>query len=197
MIPLVLASSSLYRQRLLRKLQVPFVIAKPSVDERVLTAEKPQRLVQRLAVDKVQSVAADFPRHLIIGGDTVGYIDQEVLGKPHNRAEAFRQLRQQSGKKVSFYSGLCVYSTIKKKKQVKCVETRVQFRVLSDTEIDRYLTLDRPYNSSGAIRSEESGIMLFEKITSPDPYALIGLPLIALDTMLRKEGVSALSCADT
>jgi predicted house-cleaning NTP pyrophosphatase (Maf/HAM1 superfamily) len=65
----------------------------------------------------------------------------------------------------------------------------VQFRPLSDEQIERYLNYEKPYNSAGSFKSEGLGITLFEKLQGDDPNTLIGLPLIELVRMLEKEGV--------
>jgi len=66
----------------------------------------------------------------------------------------------------------------------------VSFRDYDDSEIERYLTLEQPYDCAGSAKIEGLGIMLVERVTGDDPSALIGLPLIELAAMLRKEGVA-------
>lgn len=68
----------------------------------------------------------------------------------------------------------------------------VDFRELTDTEIDRYLRKDQPYNCAGSFRSESLGITLFQRMYGDDPTALMGLPLIRLSQMLQQAGVDLL-----
>jgi septum formation protein len=74
--------------------------------------------------------------------------------------------------------------------QAADVPTAVHFRDYSDGEIDRYLAAERPYDCAGSAKIEGLGIILVERVSSDDPSALIGLPLMRLAAMLRAEGVT-------
>ncbi len=100
-LPLVLASTSPYRRELLQRLGLPFEVLAPEVDESRRPGESPQALVQRLAEAKARAAAADFPAALIIGSDQVACVDDEILGKPGDRARAIAQLSRASGRAVS------------------------------------------------------------------------------------------------
>jgi septum formation protein len=76
--------------------------------------------------------------------------------------------------------------------QTALVETKVNFRELTDDEIERYLQKEQPYHCAGSAKSEGLGIALIQRIQGDDPNALIGLPLIALIDMLKKQGVKIL-----
>jgi MAF protein len=119
----------------------------------------------------------------------VAVLDNNILGKPHNHENATQQLKDASGKKVTFHTGLCLYNSASGKTQISCVPFDVYFRTLSNKQIERYLKLDQPYNCAGSFKSEGLGISLFEKLDGEDPNSLIGLPLIALIRMLAQEGV--------
>ena len=71
------------------------------------------------------------------------------------------------------------------------VDTECVFRTLSEAEIERYLDLDRPYDCAGSFKSERAGLALLDRMSSDDPTALIGLPLIALSAALRELGYKA------
>lgn len=190
---LLLASTSTYRKMLLEKLHLPFVCAAPQVDETPLVGESAEALVLRLATAKAQALAAAYPEHLIIGSDQVCVIEGKITGKPHTEENACAQLRQASGQKVTFYTGLALYNSRSRHLQVLCEPFHVHFRTLSEAEISAYVRLEQPLNCAGSFKSEGLGIALFEKLEGRDPNALIGLPLIALLEMLRAEGINPLA----
>ena len=186
---LVLASTSPFRQQILRKLNIDFEVQAPDIDEKRLNNETPQQLVTRLSEAKAMAVAKYHNDALIIGSDQVAVLDNNILGKPLNHENAKQQLARASGKKITFFTGLCLFNSASKHSQVRCVPYDVQFRQLSDEQIEHYLQVDRPYNCAGSFKSEGFGISLFEKLDGDDPNTLIGLPLIELIRLLAKEGV--------
>ncbi len=189
-IRLVLASTSVYRRELLQRLQLPFEIASPNIDESSLPGEAPQATAKRLAVAKAKAVAGDFPNALIIGSDQVAFLDAERFGKPGNRERAIAQLRAMRGRNIVFHTALCLYNSATEAIQVTGVTTEVGFRQLSDAEIERYLDQEQPYHCAGSAKSEGLGVALLDHMRGDDPTALIGLPLIALCAMLRAEGLA-------
>ncbi len=190
--PLLLASSSRYRRQLLERLQLPFIWASPEIDESALPDEPAEALVRRLAEAKARALVADHPAHLIIGSDQVACLDDRIIGKPGDLANARRQLRAASGRSVRFLTGLCLLDSGSGRCQVVVEPFDVHFRSLTDTQIDRYLEHEQPFDCAGSFKSEGLGIALFEALHGRDPNALIGLPLIALVDLLQAEGVEAL-----
>lgn len=191
MTEIVLASSSPYRAELLQRLGLEFSVSAPDVDESPLANEVAADLVARLARVKALAVADDHPSALIIGSDQVAVSGRQILGKPGTARRARAQLTSLSGRSVSFLTAVCLLNTKTRDDQVKVVETEVRFRELTRTEIAGYVEQDLPLDCAGAFKSEGLGIALLDAIYGPDPTALIGLPLIALGAMLRREGVSA------
>jgi MAF protein len=191
--PLVLASSSPYRSALLGRLGLPFETAVPLVDESRRPGEPPQVLVLRLAEAKARAVARVYPDALIIGSDQVACIDDQILGKPGNRARALEQLEQASGRCVVFQTGLCLLNAVTGHTQTLVEPFRVHFRPLTRARIEAYLDREAPYNCAGSFKSEGLGIALFERLDGDDPSALIGLPLIRLVTLLESEGLDPLA----
>ncbi|MCU6664037.1 MAG: Maf family protein [Silvania sp.] len=184
---LLLASTSPYRRVLLEKLGLPFECAAPNVDESPRPGESPRHLVVRLAQEKAQSLAARYPDHLIIGSDQVCVLDGEITGKPHTEENARQQLMKARGSIVTFYTGLALYNAATGHLQTECEPFDVHFRHLSEQEIEDYVRKERPLNCAGSFKSEGLGIALFDKLDGRDPNALVGLPLIALCQMLRRE----------
>ncbi|MSR14261.1 MAG: septum formation protein Maf [Gammaproteobacteria bacterium] len=179
---LVLASSSPYRRDLLERLQIPFAVEVPSVDESASYGELPSNLARRLARAKALAVADLCPGRFIVGSDQVVDIDGQVVSKPGDFDRACAQLRAVSGKSLCFHTALCVVAPDGGLRE-RTVDTQVWFRTLDEASIVAYVAQERPYDCAGAFKVERLGITLIEKISSADSTALIGLPLIALVTL--------------
>ncbi|HEV8644853.1 MAG TPA: Maf family nucleotide pyrophosphatase [Burkholderiales bacterium] len=184
---LILASTSRYRKELLSRLGLAFETTAPEVDETALNGEQPTDTAFRLALAKAQAVRARFPGALIIGSDQVAVCDGARLDKPMTHAVAVQQLRHVSGRSVTFHSAVVLLNARSGRTQSRLVPTTVKFRRLDDAEIERYLRREPAYDCAGSAKAEGLGISLVESIESGDPTALIGLPLIALSSMLREE----------
>jgi 7-methyl-GTP pyrophosphatase len=191
-LPLVLASTSVYRRELLSRLQIPFSIVSPKVNETHAHGESAEQTACRLAREKARAVGASFSAALIIGADQVAVRDGEPLGKPLTHENAVRQLKSMRGKTALFHTAVALHNSLTGHIQTRLVSSAVTFRELSDQQIENYLVKERPYDCAGSARIEGLGIALIEKIQVEDPNALIGLPLIALVGMLRNEGVDVL-----
>ena len=190
--PLVLGSTSRYRQELLSRLRVPFKTVSPGVDETPLPGEVPQALALRLALTKAREVAQRFPEAVVIGSDQVADLDGLALGKPGTHERAVAQLRCMQGQTVIFQTAVAVVCLASGFEQVDLAPVRVVFRRLTDAEIERYLLAEQPYDCAGSAKSEGLGIALLERIDNDDPSALVGLPLIRTCQMLRAAGVQIL-----
>jgi septum formation protein len=186
---LVLASTSIYRSELLARLQIPFITAAPEVDETPLPNESARLTSQRLAELKAHAVAQNYPDALIIGSDQVALLDGQQLGKPLTHDNAVRQLQAMRGKTTIFYTALTLLNSKTGAMQTKVAENFVTLLNLSDVEIDAYLRKEQPYHCAGSFKSEGLGIALMSAMSGDDPHALIGLPLILLIQMLRRENV--------
>lgn len=187
--PLVLGSTSRYRRELLARLNLPFDVAAPDVDETPLPGEAPRALALRLALAKAHAVARQHPEAVVIGSDQVADLAGEPLGKPGHHERAVQQLRQMRGQTVVFQTAVAVVCSATGFEQVDLAPVEVQFRDLSDAEIERYLRAEQPYDCAGSAKSEGLGIALLDAIHSDDPTALIGLPLIRTCRMLRAAGL--------
>ena len=185
---IVLASGSRYRRELLSRLRLPFDVARPDVDETPLAGEAPAATARRLAREKAADVAVHYRHALVIGSDQVATLDGQPIGKPGTHEKALEQLRFMRGHSVIFHTALCLFDTRDASLREIEVPTRVHFRRLPDHELDAYLCAEQPYDCAGSAKSEGLGIALIERMEGDDPNALIGLPLIALVSMLRDAG---------
>ncbi len=187
---LILGSSSKYRKELLSRLQMPFEVVVPDIDETPHPGESPEATALRLALEKARTVALAAPNALVIGSDQVATLDGEQIGKPGNHENALAQLQKMRGRRVIFHTALCLWdsrqSEVGQAAQIENIQTFVTFRDLPDAELDAYLRIEQPYDCAGSAKNEGLGIAILEKIESTDPTALTGLPLIALTGMLRR-----------
>lgn len=187
--PLILASTSKPRQMLLQRLQIPFTVAAPDVDETPASNEKPPELVMRLAIEKAKAVAHQFPHAQIIGADQVGCIHDKILSKPLTYENAVTQLQLVSGQRVRFYIGMCLLNADDNTQQTVLETFDVYFRDLTVTMIKNYLEKEKALECAGSFKAEGLGITLVEKFEGDDYTALIGLPLIQLTKLLHKAGL--------
>ena len=186
---LILASSSKYRKKLLSRLGYDFDSLSPSIDETAERNEAPIDLARRLAVQKAKAVSAGHPESIVIGADQVAVFKGRMIGKPGSFKAASDQLRSFSGQSVRFVTAVCVICAETGFFECYTDITETCFRTLQSKEIERYLRREQPYDCAGSFKAESLGITLFEKITSDDPTALVGLPLIQASGMLRRAGL--------
>jgi len=176
---------------MLSRLGLPFITVSPDIEERRKAGETPKATARRLALQKALKVFLLQPDAVVIGADQVLDLDGQALGKPGSHDAAVKQLTRLSGRMVTFYSALAVVCA--SGRQISVVQCHAVFKPLTRIQIERYLTIERPYDVAGSARAEGLGIALLDKLTSDDPTAIIGLPLIALTTMLSRARHSPLN----
>jgi septum formation protein len=190
---LLLGSSSPYRRVLLQRLGLTFECANPAINETAHPSETAEALVRRLSFEKAQALADSHPNHLIIGSDQIASLDDEMLTKPGTRENALTQLRACSGRTVTFFTGVCVYQSSTGESEVCVTSTEVRFRELSEQQIENYIRKEQPLDCAGSFKCEGLGISLFASVSSNDPTALVGLPLIQLTRLLSNAGLDPLN----
>ncbi|PAJ74228.1 septum formation inhibitor Maf [Pseudoalteromonas sp. NBT06-2] len=189
---LILASTSPFRKTLLEKFNISFLVASPNVNETAYDNETAHALVERLSIEKSKAIKDKFDSGIIIGSDQVALFKDKILGKPHTKDKAIKQLSSFSGQKVTFLTGLALYN-IETNKVISTVEQyQVQFRDLTPKQINTYLNIEQPFNCAGSFKSEGLGVCLFERFIGDDPNSLIGLPLIALNRLLLEWDIDIL-----
>jgi septum formation protein len=167
-----------------------FACIAPGVDETARFGEAPGELVRRLARAKASAVSAQHPNAWVIGSDQTAALDggEAPLGKPGTEARCQEQLRSCSGRSVEFVTAVAVMRQENNALIEFTDTTRVTFRILDQSTIERYVAKEQPLDCAGSFKSEALGISLCESIDSADPSALIGLPLIRLSAALRAAG---------
>ena len=186
--PLILASTSRYRAGLLDRFGLPFEKQDPAVDETERAGESPRARAFRLSEAKAEAVASRCPQAIVIGGDQVPATSTTILNKPGNAANCREQLMLLSGSTAEFYTACTVRSLETGVKLSHVDTTAVKLRPLSDAEIERYIEREKPFDCAGGFKAEALGIVLFERIDTEDPTAIVGMPLIWLAGALRAVG---------
>lgn len=187
---LILASASTYRQALLERLGLDFKVVPAAIDETPQANESASELALRLGRQKALKVAADHPNAIVIGSDQVAECRGRLLGKPGTAESALEQLSYCAGHEVVFHTSVAVAQSDQAEHML--VPTRVQVKPLSTARLRAYIAADQPLDCAGSMRSEALGIALAESISTDDPTALVGLPLIATVALLERFGLVVL-----
>ena len=185
---IVLASSSPYRRELLQRLLDDFACVSPDIDEASRPGEQAADLVRRLAREKAEAVAGGRPGALVIGADQLAMRGERPIGKPGDHARALEQLLAVSGGSLRFLTAVCVLDLRAGQPSEHTDVTEVRFRRFDRELAEAYLRRDKPYDCAGSFRLEGAGVVLIEWVSTRDPTALIGLPLIWLGGILRELG---------
>lgn len=184
--PLILASTSRYRRQLLDRLGLPYTAIPPQCDEEALKDPSltPQALAEHLAEAKAASLVAAHPTAVIIGSDQICAVDDEILHKPGTPERAVAQLERLAGRDHRLITALVVAQGARRWRHTDI--TTLAMRACTRDALERYVAADQPLDCSGAYKLEQRGIALFDRIESADQNAIVGLPLIALCSILRR-----------
>lgn len=186
--PILLASSSRYRQGLLDRFLNDYQAIAPEIDESSAADEGPEALAARLAREKAEAVSSTNRDALVIGADQLAVLDGVVLGKPGDHQKAVEQLLAASGRSVSFLTAVCILDSASRRRYEHVDKTTVRFRQFDRRLADAYLHHDEPYDCAGSFKIEGAGFVLFDSVSTDDPTALIGLPMIWLAGRLQELG---------
>ncbi len=185
---LVLASTSPYRKALLERLRLPFRCKAPGVDEEVTRAgiEDPRDVAVRLARAKSLAVARSEPDAVVIGSDQLVALGDRILGKPGSAQRAVAQLLDLAGRTHHLLTAVAIAH---RGELVEWLDdAALTMRALTRAEAERYVAADSPLDCAGSYRIESLGIALFDRITSDDATAIVGLPLLRTSAELRRMG---------
>ncbi|MFD2369879.1 Maf family protein [Brevibacillus sp. GCM10020057] len=188
---LTLASSSPRRRELLQTLGIPFRVQTSDVDETTAPGLSPHEVVEELAVRKARAVASLQQEGVVLGSDTIVVLDDQILGKPADEAEAFRMLTMLQGREHTVYSGVALIDAASGREEVAHSHTRVRIRPLAKTEIESYIATREPMDKAGAYAIQGIGSTIVEGITG-DYFTVVGLPLALTARMLSRFGITVL-----
>ena len=182
---LILASQSPRRRELLEKLNIPFVVRVADVDETMDTAIPLEDAVAQLSRRKAEAVARE-EQDIVIAADTIVVLDDQVLGKPRDEADAFRMLKSLSGRSHRVMTGV----TVLQGETVRCHTevTEVFFRELTEEEIWAYIRTKDPTDKAGSYGIQSGATVFVEKIHG-DYFNVVGLPVCRLALILKEFGV--------
>jgi septum formation protein len=186
--PLILASASPARRGQLESLGLRFESVSPEVDEDAWKVRRwPARtLAKRLAVAKAVAVFERRPGSVVIGGDQVATLDGEPFDKPGDVESAKRQLQRLRGRRLELSTAVAVAHEGGIEVHVEPV--LLTMRNLGDEEIEAYIEQDQPFDCAGCFRWESRGPLLFTNVSTDDPTAILGLPILWLSQSLRQLG---------
>ncbi|NOY87261.1 MAG: septum formation inhibitor Maf [Deltaproteobacteria bacterium] len=186
---IVLASASPRRQELLALTGLKFEVVVPQISEKLRPEETPREHVERLAMEKAQGVAKDYPDDIVLGCDTVVILNgRKILGKPRDKRDAKAMLRRLAGKEHTVLSAIAAVWINKDKKRVVTIETRVRMKQLEEWEIGWYLDSGEYKDKAGAYAIQGRGAIFVEGIVGSYTNVM-GLPLMETVLLLRSYGI--------
>ncbi len=185
---IVLASASPRRRELLEQLGLSFAVAAPDVDESPLSGEVPSEYVGRVALDKLNAIAASDA--LVIAADTTVELDGAIIAKPVDVDDARAMLRRLSGRTHAVHTGIAL------RRGDRCltatVTSLVTFLELSDEIIDWYVKTGEPLDKAGAYAIQGAGAVLVEGVAG-SVSNIIGIPLHKVVELAAELGVNLLA----
>lgn len=187
---LILASGSPRRRELLTQMGLTFEVRPVDADESLTPGLSPREQVKLLSLRKAQAAAEAFgPEPVILTADTVVVLDEYILGKPRDEADAKKMLRALSGRHHLVLTGVTVMQGARH--ETACVSTEVHFRDLSESEINAYIASKEPMDKAGAYGIQGLGGLFVEKLVG-DYFNVVGLPILKTGQMLRAFGIPIL-----
>lgn len=178
---IILASQSPRRKQLMEMAELDFEVVIADVDETNPPGMDSAKVPEHLAHKKANAIAHDYQDAIIIAADTIVLLDDEILGKPKDAADAVNMLKKLSGRMHQVISGVCIQAGDKVDSFSKITE--VYFRPLEEDKIRHYVDQYRPFDKAGSYAIQEwIGLAGIEKING-DYYNVMGLPIG--DVLLR------------
>jgi septum formation protein len=182
----ILASASPRRRELLDLVGIAHEVVPADIDETYRDGEEAAAHAERLAREKGERIAAQYPEAIVISADTIVLVDGLVLGKPRDEAEAARMLSMLSGQTHVVLTAVAVTYRGQMRSGVESV--RVTFRVLDRERIGAYIATAEPMDKAGAYGIQGFGATLVERIDG-DYFAVMGLALARMVDLLQEIGV--------
>jgi septum formation protein len=184
---IVLASASPRRAELMELAQIPFKVIAADIPEKPLENEEPAAYALRLAADKATSVADKRIGRWFIGADTIVVLDNRIMGKPRNANEAAAMLGKLSGHTHQVITAFAVFDVKTGDCTSRAVYTDVQFKNLSDLEIEKYVATGCPLDKAGAY-AIQGGAAHFVQEIHGSYTNVVGLPACELVELLQQMG---------
>ena len=190
----ILASSSPRRRELLLRLQTPFDIILPDVDESIIARDgSPEAYCTTLAEMKANDISQHYPNNLVIGSDTIVVMDNNIMGKPKDKRMAQNMLETLSGKTHHVYTGVCLKWTDKNIHHLFAEITMVTFRKLSEADINHYIESCPPYDKAGSYGIQDWSAIFVKEIKGCYDN-VVGFPISRFYEELKILGINLLDC---
>jgi len=175
---IILASSSIYRSRLLKKYIKNFSTRTPDIDETPRKKESAKELSLRLALSKAKKISNSEPDSFIIGSDQVASFKGTILGKPMNYEDAFNSIKKFSKEDVIFFTGIALINKNENLQYHHIDITTISFKDFNDQMLKNYLDSEENLNTTAGVKMESSLFRkLIYKVQTEDEEAIIGLPI--------------------
>ena len=188
----ILASSSPRRRELLLRLQTPFDIILPDVDESIIPPDgSPETYCISLAELKANDISQHYPNNLVIGSDTIVVLDNNIMGKPEDKTMAQNMLETLSGKTHHVYTGVCLKWADKNIHHLFAEVTMVTFRKLSDADINHYIESCPPYDKAGSYGIQDWSAVFVKEIKGCYDN-VVGFPISRFYEELKKLDINLL-----
>ena len=185
--PLILASASPRRKRLLAQARLPFEIVVSRIQEENTERLAPADLCLRLAREKAMDVSSRTRPSWILGADTIVVLEDRILGKPADEQDALNMLSLLSGKVHRVMTGFCIFGPSGTSAHLETVSTTVTVKELGEDEIEAYVDTGEPFGKAGGYAIQGVGSFMVESI-SGSYTNVVGLPLCAVIKALLKVG---------
>jgi len=175
---IILASSSIYRSRLLKKYIKNFSTRTPDIDETPRKKESAKDLSLRLALSKAKKISNSEPDSFIIGSDQVASFKGTILGKPMNYEDAFNSIKKFSKEDVIFFTGIALINKNENIQYHHIDITTISFKDFNDQMLKNYLDSEENLNTTAGVKMESRLFRkLIYKVQTEDEEAIIGLPI--------------------
>jgi septum formation protein len=185
---LILGSASPRRAQLLSQLGVEFVVRASEIAESILPGEDSEAYARRMACEKGMAVGRRHSGDWILSADTVVVIDEQILGKPGDAAEARRMLGELSGRQHRVVTAVALLEPGARIFEQLAVVSRVDFRRLQVAEIEAYIESGEPFDKAGAYGIQGAAGSFVSRVEGSYDN-VIGLPTEAVEPMLRRAGI--------
>ncbi len=180
---IILASASPRRQELIKMITEDIVVNPCDCDETIKEGLVSREIAEYLSKIKGEAVKEQFPEDIIVSADTIVCLNDNVLGKPKSREDAFSMLRTLSGNTHSVFTGVTIIKGDKEKTFSQ--ETKVTFYDLSDKEINEYIDTNECFDKAGSYGIQGKGGLLVKGIDG-DYFNVVGLPVARLKRELQE-----------
>ena len=188
----ILASSSPRRRELLLRLQTPFDIILPDVDESIIPPDgSPETYCTALAELKANDISQHYPNNLVIGSDTIVVLDDQIMGKPDDKSQAQKMLESLSGRTHHVYTGVCLKWADKNIHHLFAEITMVTFRELSEADINHYIESCPPYDKAGSYGIQDWSAVFVKEIKGCYDN-VVGFPISRFYEELKKLRINLL-----